>query len=140
MENSYYFEIDSSYKDVTVVTKKCRQHLILYYVNESWVLEFESCLTEALNNVIDHAYKGFDKGHIGIKLSIDPEYTVVEITDIGLKNINFNADAPVNIPDPSSLPEGGWGILIIQQYSSSIDYDYIDGVNILKIKKQFTYG
>jgi serine/threonine-protein kinase RsbW len=140
MIKNYCFEISSSFLKVTHVAKKCRLYLTLDYFDAKWILQFESGLAEALNNIIIHAYQGRSDGLILIRLIVGPEYNTFEITDSGIENKNFNTLKRKGIPDPDTLPEGGWGLQIIQKHIDKIIYKRSDGINTLILKKYHTHG
>ena len=98
----------------------------------------DSCklaLTEAINNVIEHAYDESIKEIIDLKILLSDEEIVFHLTDSG---------KPV---DPAmfegrrfSLPEddmatGGWGLYLIHELMDDIRYYSLDGENHLVIIK-----
>ena len=92
-------------------------------------------MVEALNNVIEHAYQGEDGHEVHIKLLDKPQYTAVCIRDFGLSDPNLLSGDNAAFPDEDSLPEGGWGLPLIQALADSIDYCSSNENNLLTLTK-----
>src|SRR6056297_985004 len=75
------------------------------------VQSLEIVLAEGLNNVVEHAYRGFDGASIAVRLRLDRTRITVLIADEGHRlprRLDRAADAAAPVgPDPADLPEGG---------------------------------
>lgn len=84
------------------------------------IADIEIAASEALANVIRHAYIGTDKiPNIKIKFGHDKDNIMLEIIDNGR---GFNAPAFNIIPDVDFDCEGGMGIIIIKLLMDKVNY------------------
>ena len=95
-------------------------------------------IEEAVVNVINYAYPTDEEGKIDIEATATPTYLRVKIIDSG---VPF---APTDAPDvDTSLSAeerqiGGLGIFLVRQLMDTINYERIDGKNILTLTKKLT--
>ncbi|MCX7798516.1 MAG: ATP-binding protein [Melioribacter sp.] len=128
--------ITSDYDEVVKVNEAVKEFLLKEKVEELIQNAFDICLTEALNNVIKHAYKEVKGKFIQVIILKEKNYIEATIIDEGeprknleIKNLDFN---PENI---DSLPESGMGLFIIKQLMDELDYFSINGKNYFILKK-----
>ena len=95
-------------------------------------------IEEVVVNVINYAYPQGEQGEIKIEATASAEALRFKITDNG---VPF---APTDAPDvDTSLSAeerqiGGLGIFLVRQLMDTINYERVDGKNILTLKKQLT--
>lgn len=89
----------------------------------------EIVLAEVLNNIVEHAYAS-STGDIRLILSLGPGNLVCRIEDEGRPMPGGTLPAGT-LPDPSDLPEGGFGWHLIRVLSQGLTYDRVGGVNRL---------
>jgi serine/threonine-protein kinase RsbW len=77
---------------------------------ESWVIELELALTEALSNVMRHAYEGAEDQEIHLALLVDERGVRLDIRDFGV-TFDFESLGPVDLENPQ---EGGYGVFMIE--------------------------
>ncbi len=104
--------------------------------------QIELMLVEAVNNVIEHAYDnetGHDV-HVRVECNPDDQLKVI-ISDRGhpipaaqLQRGSAGDDAL--LPEPESLPEGGWGLGLIRMLADSLHYECNQDGNHLHLCKQ----
>lgn len=128
--------ITSDYEEVVKVNEAVKNFLCKEKVEELIQNAFDICLTEALNNVIKHAYKGVKGKLIQVKILKENNFVEANIIDEGeprtnleIKNLDFNPE------ELESLPESGMGLFIIQQLMDELDYFSINGKNYFVLKK-----
>lgn len=99
--------------------------------------EVEIALSEAVNNVVEHAYPEAEPGLVRILCSLGPGRLDVRIHDSG-KPMPQERLPPGLAADVSvariDLPEGGFGWFLIRQLTSEIRYDRCDGNNNLSLR------
>lgn len=94
-------------------------------------------IEEAVVNIINYAYPEGEKGDIGIVASATNDTLKWVITD------NGKHFAPTDAPDvDTSLSAedrqiGGLGIFLVRQLMDTINYERIDGKNVLTLKKKY---
>jgi len=93
---------------------------------------------ELLSNIIKYAYKdAFGFIYIRLLYNTLGKELILTLADNGT---SFNPFEVNNMPasgDANSLKEGGLGILIVKKLMSEYAYDYINGKNIITLKKKF---
>lgn len=93
-------------------------------------------IEEAVVNVINYAYPAGEKGEIDIEATATATALRFKITDNGV------AFAPTDAPDvDTSLTAeerqiGGLGIFLVRQLMDTINYERIDGKNVLTLTKK----
>lgn len=94
-------------------------------------------IEEAVENVVCYAYEGgIGWLEVGTDLDHDSLVLTVELRDAG---VPFN---PLEVPDPDvtvSANEreiGGLGIFLCKKMMDSINYQYVDGNNVLTMTKR----
>ena len=97
------------------------------------------CLAEALNNVVEHAYRGEANGKIDIDLTVSPESFAVTVTDAGepMPGGTLPAgDIDMSYDDIDELPEGGFGWMLIRSEVDRLDYERRGDRNVLSLGKR----
>ncbi|UWQ81323.1 ATP-binding protein [Leisingera sp. S132] len=98
--------------------------------------EVQIALTEAVNNVVEHAYAENDPGDVRIQAKLSPEHLWVSIQDAGAPYPNGELPegkpADVNVP-AKNLPEGGFGWFLIRELASQVQYERSEGSNNLTL-------
>ncbi|WP_193143166.1 MULTISPECIES: ATP-binding protein [unclassified Meridianimarinicoccus] len=91
-------------------------------------------LGEALNNVVEHAYRGVPGGHIDLRLTLTTGGLCIDIRDRGhpilgaLPEGRNPLQAGAAVED---LPEGGFGWSLIRMLTRDLCYESRDGQNRL---------
>lgn len=128
--------IISEYAAVLEINKTIRQILAEDNVENHVCNAVEICLTEALNNIIKHAYAGNNEKIIDVTLRKDTDYLEIELRDDGVprENLVIN-DLDFDPHDVDRLPESGMGLFIIKQLMDEINYYSLNGKNYFTLKK-----
>ncbi len=100
------------------------------------LLRIRLATEEIFVNIANYAYEGKDgKAEISLEITKDPDTAVITFSDSG---VPFD---PLTHEDPDiSLPAdqraiGGLGIFIVKKNMDDVKYAYVDGRNVLTIKK-----
>ncbi|WP_372574091.1 ATP-binding protein [Ruegeria jejuensis] len=92
-------------------------------------------LSEALNNIVEHAYSPRAPGRIRVCVAATPEVVEIELSDFGaplpLRNLSDRTLPP---PEPHDLPEGGFGWHLIRTLADQIAYERRAGCNHLSLR------
>lgn len=105
-------------------------------LDNSLATNMRLAIEEAVVNIINYAYPKGDKGDIGIVASATSDSIEWKISDSGV------AFAPTDAPDvDTSLSAedrqiGGLGIFLVRQLMDTINYERIDGKNVLTLTKK----
>lgn len=90
-------------------------------------------LAEALNNIVEHAYKGGSFGAIALTVTLRDRHVHLCLTDWG-HALPDNAVPRAQGPDPDTLSEGGYGWFLIHALTSEIRYARIARSNRLTLR------
>ncbi len=131
------FKIKSEYAKVDEVNQEIKNFLQFNNVENFVCSQIEISLTEALNNVIKHGYKGDETKSIEIEVVKDGSILVIKVVDEGEPRKNLEIPKLDFDPkDIQNLPESGMGLYIISQLMDEMDYMNIKGKNIFTLKKK----
>ena len=92
---------------------------------------------EVVVNIMDYAYVADTKGQVKVEAMANDERLRFILTDSGRSfdpTAVSRADTTLTVED---RPIGGLGILLVRNLMDSINYERIDGQNILRIEKKF---
>ena len=134
------------FKEKTFTTSNKIEEMLAYIkdfanknkFNEQFVNNLMVVGDELLSNIIKYGYSGKD-GIIYIRLlyNLDKKELVLTILDRGIKFDPFSVNNKPVKGDADEIKEGGLGILIIKKLMSEYAYDYVNGKNIVTLKKKF---
>ena len=131
------FNITSNYGEVIEINKSIREFLTGNKIEIYVCNAVEICLTEALNNVIKHAYKGENSNQIEIIIRINDNLLGIDIIDEGCPRENLIiSELNFDPTDIDNLPEGGMGLYIIKQLMDELNYFSFNGKNYFTLRKQ----
>ena len=100
-------------------------------------------LAEALNNIVEHAYRGTADGQIRLHMTVTPKLAEMHLGDDGHPMPHGALPAPRKIDiggARSALPEGGFGWPLIHALTEDISYNRKDGVNQLQCRMPLSAG
>lgn len=94
----------------------------------------EIVLAEAMNNVVEHAYREADGGWLGLRAELHPDRLVCRIEDSGhpMPDMELPAGARQDLDVAlDDLPEGGFGWFMIRELTTNLVYMRHGDVNRL---------
>ena len=98
-------------------------------------MKMNLAIEEAVVNVMTYAYPSGTKGEVRIEAKARESYVEFVISDDGKP---FDP-TEVNAADTTSPAEersiGGLGIFLVKHYMDKVKYKYIDGQNVLTLRK-----
>jgi serine/threonine-protein kinase RsbW len=83
------------------------------------VTQMTLAVHELCANIIRHAYDG-NEGMIYLEAARKPEWVEYLIRDHAPRG--YTPPKHIALPDPLSLPEGGWGIFIVHEVMTTVEY------------------
>ena len=100
------------------------------------VMQMNLAIEEAVVNVMSYAYPVGTVGNVNIEAQADDERLKFTIVDNGIP-FDPTAKAEVDITlGVEERPIGGLGIHLVRQLMDSINYERIDGKNVLTLRKK----
>lgn len=128
--------IPATIENIEKVTEFVNKELERFNCPPKAKAEIDIVIDELFSNIANYAYNP-EVGEATVKVEVEDNPQVVKLTFMD-KGIPYN---PLAKEDPNtklSIEErgvGGLGIFMVKKSMDSIDYEYKDGHNILKIKK-----
>ena len=105
-------------------------------IEKSLARQLRLAVEEAVVNVIDYAYPVGTEGEITVRIMSDGQRLHCQIIDSGIPfdpTAKEKADTSLSVEDRQI---GGLGILLVREQMDSINYERIDGKNILTLIKK----
>jgi serine/threonine-protein kinase RsbW len=102
-------------------------------IQSSIAADLKLCLNEVVVNLISYAFADTAEPQISVEIELQAHLAKAEVRDNGTYFDIRDWPAPEAPKDLTSAQIGGYGILLIRDRASSIDYDRVDGVNRLRI-------
>jgi anti-sigma regulatory factor (Ser/Thr protein kinase) len=127
--------IPATYAALRVPAERLRKMLLTAGVPEATVGECELAMQELLTNLVDHAYDGDDRKMITIRFALESNSIAIETVDFG-RPAHIDLDE-VNMPDPTTLSEGGYGMALIKALMNTVDYESRGRKNTWRLVKRF---
>ncbi len=127
--------INSTFEEIRRASDALHEFCDTHNVADNTRGHLELILVEALNNVVEHAYLTKPGGEIQVELNKIDEKTVIKITDSGIAAPGTAIIESSELPDENKLPEGGWGLCLIQALADTIEYFRYSDHNTLVLTK-----
>ena len=105
-------------------------------IDMSTAMSLNLAIEEAVVNVMDYAYPAGTKGNVNIEAKANDQRLKFVITDWGAP---FDPTERAEVDTTMSAEErpiGGLGIHLVRQIMDSINYERIDGKNVLTLRKK----
>lgn len=105
-------------------------------LNEVETGHCQLAVDEACTNVIEHGYRGEDRGPISVQCDVAPGELVITILD---RAARFD---PTQVAEPNTrvpleeLPVGGLGLFLMRRVMDAVEFSYEDGGNKLVLIKR----
>ena len=101
----------------------------------STTMQMNLAIEEAVVNVMEYAYPEGTKGEVRIEAQTHDTYVEFTLTDDG-KPFNPTEKGEVDITlSAEERSIGGLGIFLVKHYMDKVKYKYVDGQNVLTLRK-----
>ncbi|MEN8220375.1 MAG: ATP-binding protein [Pseudomonadota bacterium] len=136
-------KINSDTENVELVTECVRALCLFTSLSQASVDGVQLAVTEAVNNVILHSYKGESSHPIWLTISLQDEYLTMSLSDtgVGMEPILLQADrssvTEIEPDDVMRLDEGGRGLFLIKATMDKVNYHSDGGTHTLQMTKYF---
>ncbi len=131
----FSFSIDAEIRNIPVVAEGIEDFLMSAGTDPLVLPDIQLAVDEAVTNIIMHGYAG-KPGTIALTVTVDGGVVHVEIRD---RAPAFN---PLTIKEPDLTADladrvvGGMGIFLIRKVMDSVEYEFADGENVLRMEKR----
>jgi len=135
--------IDSCLEDVFLLGLATRAICSYAPLNQLTTYQIETCVVEATNNCIKHAYQNLPGNSVEVVISLFIDRITFEVCDYGkaMETEDFEKQKRKELDyDPNvleELPDGGMGLYIIRSVMDQVEYSSAGGKNVLTMTKRF---
>jgi serine/threonine-protein kinase RsbW len=127
--------IFATYRMIRVPAKRLREILSSNTISEEFINGCELALQELLTNLVEHAYENDGTKTIHVSFTLESNMLIIQTEDTGMRaNINIET---VEMPDPTELAEGGYGMALIKMIMDEVNYTTENDRNIWQLIKRF---
>ena len=127
--------LPSDIKEVETLGAFVKQTCEHMNVGKPLVGKIRLAIEEAVVNVMEYAYPTGTTGEVTIRMTSDGHRLKIIITDTGNPFNPTEVSAADTTLSVEERPIGGLGILLVRELMDSINYERIDGKNILTLRK-----
>ena len=127
---------EASIENVNTVTQFVDEHLESMNCPMKAMMQINIAIDELFSNIAFYAYKP-DKGPVTVSVEVaeNPEAVIITFIDQGIPYDPLATEDPDTTLSADERNIGGLGIFLVKKSMDDITYEYKDGQNILKIKK-----
>jgi serine/threonine-protein kinase RsbW len=134
------FCIESDMKKVSLVGQLIQHICKLSRFTEDDSARVELAVVEAVNNVIEHAYKMESNHTVEVICKLLEDKISVDICDVGHSLNSKSLTTPAEDKEipviTENLPDGGWGLKLIKSIMDEVAYSSNNGVNCMTLTKK----
>ncbi len=130
--------LDAVVENIGIVTDFVGEQLEQYDCPPKAQMQIDIAIDELFSNIAHYAYKP-DVGPATVRVEVleDPLSVVITFIDHGKPYDPLSKEDPDVTLSAEEREIGGLGIYMVKKSMDEIAYEYKDGQNILRIKKQF---
>ena len=128
--------IDAAIENIPAVTAFVEEQLEQYNCPMKAQMQIDIAIDELFSNIAQYAYTpNHGKATVRVEVTQDPMAVIITFIDNGVPyNPLAKADPDVTL-SADEREIGGLGIFMVKKSMDDINYEYKNGQNILKIKK-----
>ena len=93
---------------------------------------------EAVTNIIDYAYQNGTEGNISVTIEADESRIRFILTDSGAEFDPTGVSKADTTLTVEERPIGGLGVFLVRNLMDSINYERVDGKNMLRMEKRYS--
>ena len=127
---------EASIENVNIVTEFVDEHLESMDCPMKAMMQINIAIDELFSNIAFYAYRP-DKGPVTVSVEVveNPADVIITFIDQGIPYDPLATKDPDTSLSADERNIGGLGIFLVKKSMDDITYEYKDGQNILKIKK-----
>ena len=128
--------ITATVENIEAVTELVNEQLEAFDCPMKAQMQIDIAIDELFGNIAHYAYNP-DVGDATVKVEVieDPLSVVITFIDNGVPYDPLKKDDPDTTLSADEREIGGLGIFMVKKTMDEVTYEYKDGQNILKIKK-----
>lgn len=132
-----HMTVDASPANIGTITDFVNEELESYSCPAKIRIQFDVAVDEIISNISRYAYHP-DRGPVEVKVEVLSEpvlSVVITFTDNGVPFDPLSQEDPDITAGAEERRIGGLGIFLVKKTMDSVTYEYKDGQNILRIRK-----
>ncbi|MGN1139172.1 MAG: ATP-binding protein [Ruminococcus sp.] len=128
--------VDATVDNIKSVTDFVDEQLEAFGCPLKAKMQIDIAIDELFGNIAHYAYKpDVGPATVRVEVSENPLAVIITFIDRGVQYDPLSAEEPDTTLSAEERRIGGLGIYIVKKSMDEITYEYKDGQNILKIKK-----
>lgn len=128
--------IDATVDNITSVTDFVDEQLESFGCPLKAKMQIDIAIDELFGNIAHYAYKpDIGPATVRVEANENPLAVIITFIDHGVQYNPLSAEEPDTTLSAEERRIGGLGIYIVKKSMDEITYEYKDGQNILKIRK-----
>ncbi|MBR5656712.1 MAG: SpoIIE family protein phosphatase [Prevotella sp.] len=128
--------LQNDVKEVEKLSAFIKQTTERLNIEKSLAYQLRLALEEAVVNVMEYAYPAGTTGDVNIRVTSDGKHLKFIISDSGISFNPTEASTADTTLSAEERPVGGLGIFLVRELMDSINYERIDGKNVLTLSKK----
>ncbi|SEF79905.1 Anti-sigma regulatory factor (Ser/Thr protein kinase) [Eubacterium ruminantium] len=128
--------IDAVDEAMDIVQDFIRDKLVAFGCDKKPMMQIRLAVEEIFVNIISYAYRpDIGKAEVFCEVQEEPMCVIIQFMDSGKPFDPLRYDKVDTSGAMFEEREGGFGIHLVKNTMDAVDYEYRDGMNILKIRK-----
>lgn len=129
--------VEATVESIPVITEFVDEQLAQYDCPVKAQAQIDIAIDELFSNIVHYAYHpGIGPATVRVEVLDDPLSVVITFIDQGVPYDPLAKEDPDVTLSAQEREIGGLGIYIVKKNMNEITYEYKDGRNILKIRKE----
>jgi anti-sigma regulatory factor (Ser/Thr protein kinase) len=136
MDKAKELTLEATLESITKVTDFVNDELEAVGCPMKAQMQIDIAVDELFSNIVHYAYNpATGPATVRVEVERDPLAVVITFFDNGKPFDPLAADDPDTTLSAEARKEGGLGVFLVKKTMDAVSYEYKDGKNILKIKK-----
>jgi len=131
------FEYKALIENGAMITEGVEEFLSNNDIPMKVIMNINVAIDEIYSNICYYAYDKENVGNVKITTEIDDSFVILKFEDHGIKYNPLLKDDPDVTLSLEERQIGGLGIFMVKKMMDEINYEYINGRNVLTIKKKY---
>ena len=137
MNDAKELTLEATLENIPAVTDFVNEELETLDCPMKAQMQIDIAIDELFGNIAHYAYDpATGPATVRVEVERDPLAVVVTFIDNGKPYAPLAADDPDTTLSAEARKEGGLGVFLVKKTMDDVNYEYRDGKNILRIKKQ----
>lgn len=129
--------VEATVESISVITEFVNEQLVQYDCPMKAQAQIDIAIDELFSNIVHYAYHpGTGPATVRVEVVEEPLSVIITFIDQGVPYDPLAKEDPDVTLSAQDREIGGLGIYIVKKNMNEITYEYKDGKNILRIRKE----